>query len=55
MDKIAVGPKAVGMVNIDAPVVDNLKAVARAKGKDIEDVFSTDCIVQDTNKYCRIP
>ncbi|MFB5662766.1 class II fructose-bisphosphatase [Alteribacillus sp. HJP-4] len=41
MDKIAVGPEAVGKVDIDAPVIDNLKAVAQAKGKDVEDVVVT--------------
>lgn len=41
MDKIAVGPEAVGMVDINAPVIDNLKAVAKAKNKDIEDVVVT--------------
>ncbi|WP_332628635.1 class II fructose-bisphosphatase [Halalkalibacter flavus] len=38
MDKIAVGPEAVGKVDINAPIIDNLKAVAQAKGKDIEDL-----------------
>ncbi|WP_017725968.1 class II fructose-bisphosphatase [Halalkalibacterium ligniniphilum] len=38
MDKIAVGPEAVGQVDINAPVLDNLKAVAKAKNKDIEDL-----------------
>ncbi|SDI04747.1 fructose-1,6-bisphosphatase II [Alteribacillus persepolensis] len=41
MDKIAVGPSAVGKVDIDAPIEDNLKAVAQAKGKDVEDVVVT--------------
>ncbi|ASS89530.1 MAG: class II fructose-bisphosphatase [Bacillaceae bacterium] len=41
MDKIAVGPEAVGCIDIDAPIIDNLKAVARAKNKDIEDVVAT--------------
>ncbi|HEX5564565.1 MAG TPA: class II fructose-bisphosphatase [Sporosarcina sp.] len=41
MNKIAVGPEAVGMVDIDAPVIDNLRAVAKAKNKDIEDVVAT--------------
>ncbi|TXK89758.1 class II fructose-bisphosphatase, partial [Parageobacillus sp. SY1] len=40
MDKIAVGPEAVGMIDIEAPVIDNLKAVAKAKNKDIEDVVA---------------
>ncbi|WP_188207623.1 class II fructose-bisphosphatase [Alkalibacillus aidingensis] len=38
MEKIAVGPEAVGKVDINAPVSKNLKAIAKAKGKDIEDI-----------------
>lgn len=38
MNKIAVGPEAAGHVDIEAPVADNLRAVARAKGKDINDL-----------------
>ncbi|MFY4775265.1 class II fructose-bisphosphatase [Metabacillus sp. RGM 3146] len=41
MDKIAVGPEAVGCIDIEAPILDNLKAVAKAKNKDIEDVVAT--------------
>ena len=41
MEKIAVGPDAVGVVDINAPVIDNLKAVAKAKNKRIEDVVVT--------------
>ncbi|WP_088104417.1 class II fructose-bisphosphatase [Halalkalibacter urbisdiaboli] len=41
MEKIAVGPEAVGKVDIDAPIIDNLKAVAKAKNKDIEDLVVT--------------
>ncbi len=41
MDKIAVGPEAVGLIDINAPVIDNLKAVAKAKNKPIEDVVVT--------------
>ncbi|TWM30746.1 Fructose-1,6-bisphosphatase class 2 [Bacillus paralicheniformis] len=41
MDKIAVGPEAVGCIDIEAPVIDNLKAVAKAKNKDVEDVVAT--------------
>ena len=40
MDKIAVGPKAVGKVDLDASVEDNLKAVAKANGKDVEDLVA---------------
>ena len=38
MNKIAVGPQAKGKINIDAPVSDNLKAIAKAMGKDVEDL-----------------
>ncbi len=38
MDKIAVGPKAAGKVSLDAPVDENIKAVAGALGKQVEDV-----------------
>src|SRR5690606_27683163 len=38
MDKLVVGPEAVGRVDLDAPVAENLKAVARAKGLDLEEV-----------------
>ncbi|KKK37972.1 fructose 1,6-bisphosphatase [Mesobacillus campisalis] len=41
MEKIAVGPEAVGMIDINASILDNLKAVAKAKNKDIEDVVAT--------------
>ncbi|HEY6629602.1 MAG TPA: class II fructose-bisphosphatase [Acidimicrobiia bacterium] len=38
MDKLAVGPEAAGSVDLDAPVEENLRAVAKAKGKDINDL-----------------
>src|SRR5271155_2715512 len=38
MDKIAVGPRAVGKIDIEAPIKNNIEAGARALGKDIEDV-----------------
>ncbi|MBB6450483.1 fructose-1,6-bisphosphatase II [Geomicrobium halophilum] len=41
MDKIAVGPEAVGVIDLDASVTDNLKAVARARGKDVDDLVVT--------------
>ncbi|MED2972080.1 class II fructose-bisphosphatase [Fictibacillus sp. B-59209] len=40
MDKIAVGPEAVGQIDIDAPTIDNLRAVAKARNKDIEDLVA---------------
>lgn len=41
MDKIAVGPKARGAVDINAPLEDNLRNVARALDKDISDLTVT--------------
>jgi fructose-1,6-bisphosphatase class II len=38
MDKIVVGPSCRGAVDIDAPVEDNLKNIARRLGRDIEDL-----------------
>ncbi len=40
MDKIAVGPKAKGKINLDAPVRENLKAVAKALGRDVSDLVA---------------
>ncbi|MFD1020070.1 class II fructose-bisphosphatase [Thalassobacillus hwangdonensis] len=40
MDKIAVGPEAVGKININASIKENLEAVAKAKNKDVEDVVA---------------
>jgi len=38
MDKIAVGPASRGAIDIDAPVADNLAAVAKARDKDVDDL-----------------
>ncbi len=38
MDKIIVGPSCRGAVDIDAPVKDNLKNIARRLGRDIDDL-----------------
>lgn len=38
MHKIAVGPEAKGSIDINAPVIDNLQAVAKARGKKISDL-----------------
>ncbi|MFS0557635.1 class II fructose-bisphosphatase [Brevibacillus sp. 179-C9.3 HS] len=51
MEKMAVGPKAVGKVDINAPVRDNLKAVAQAQGKDISDLVA---IVLDRDRHSRV-
>ncbi len=41
MDKIAVGPRAKGVINLDAPVRVNLMNVAKALNKDITDLTVT--------------
>jgi fructose-1,6-bisphosphatase II len=38
MSKIAVGPEACGKIDIMASTLDNLRSVARAKGKDVRDL-----------------
>ena len=38
MEKIAVGPEAADAIDLDAPVADNLRNVAKALGKDIKDL-----------------
>ncbi len=38
MHKIAVGPEAKGKIDIEAPVEVNLRAIAKAKGKDLRDL-----------------
>lgn len=38
MEKIAVGPKAAGKIHLDAPVEENLKAVASALDRKVEDL-----------------
>ena len=38
MYKIAVGPDARDVIDIDAPVEDNLRKIAQAKGEDVEDL-----------------
>jgi fructose-1,6-bisphosphatase II len=38
MNKLAVGPEAKGVIDIEKPIIENLKAIAKAKGKHIEDL-----------------
>ncbi len=38
MNKIAVGPEAKGKIDIEKPITENLKAIAKAKGKAVEDL-----------------
>lgn len=48
MKKIAVGPRAAGKIDIEAPVEDNLMAVSKALNKDISDLT---VIVQDRPRH----
>ncbi|MBI3990120.1 MAG: class II fructose-bisphosphatase [candidate division NC10 bacterium] len=38
MQKIAVGPRAKGVIDIEAPVKENLKRIAKAMGRNVEDL-----------------
>ena len=38
MDKIAVGPEAAGVIDLEAPIEHNLRQVAKAKRKDVNDL-----------------
>ena len=48
MDKIVVGPSSRGVVDLDAPVKDNLKNIARRLGRDVEDLT---VIVLDRSRH----
>ena len=51
MDKIAVGPRAKGCINLDAPVQDNLKAVAKALRREVSDVTA---IILDRPRHAKL-
>ncbi|MPN23405.1 Fructose-1,6-bisphosphatase class 2 [bioreactor metagenome] len=51
MDKIAVGPKAAGKIHIDAPVSENLKAVASALDRAVEDLT---VVILDRDRHSKI-
>ncbi len=38
MNKLAVGPEAREVIDLDAPVAENLRRIARARGKDVDDL-----------------
>ena len=38
MNKLAVGPEAREVIDLDAPIPENLRRIARAKGKDVDDL-----------------
>jgi fructose-1,6-bisphosphatase II len=51
MDKIAVGPEARGRVDLEAPVEVNLRAIAEAKGKDVNDLT---VIILDRPRHAQV-
>jgi len=48
MEKIAVGPKAKGKIDIEAPLLDNIHAVAKATGKDMRELT---ILIQDRPRH----
>jgi fructose-1,6-bisphosphatase II len=48
MEKIATGPKAAGKIDLNAPIEDNLYAVAKANGKQINELT---VIIQDRERH----
>jgi fructose-1,6-bisphosphatase II len=51
MEKIAVGREAADVIDLDAPVATNLQAVAKALGKDVDDVTA---VVLDRDRHADI-
>jgi fructose-1,6-bisphosphatase II len=48
MEKIAVGPEAAGLIDLGAPVIDNLKAVAKAKGVSVTELTA---VILDRDRH----
>src|SRR5512138_1180362 len=48
MNKLAVGPEAKGVIDIEKPITENLKAIAKAKGKEVEDLTT---IILDRDRH----
>ncbi len=48
MNKIAVGPEAKGKINIELSITENLKAIAKAKRKDVDDLTT---IILDRDRH----
>ena len=51
MDKIVVGPSSRGRVDINAPVTDNLRAIAKGLGRDVDDLT---VIVLDRTRHKKL-
>src|SRR5512142_1675214 len=48
MNKLAVGPEARGVINIEKSITENLHAIAKAKGKDVEDLTT---VILDRDRH----
>ncbi len=48
MNKLAVGPEAKGKINIEKSITENLRAVAKAKRKDVEDLTT---VILDRDRH----
>jgi fructose-1,6-bisphosphatase II len=48
MNKLAVGPEAKGMIDIEKSITENLKTIAKAKHKDVEDLTT---IILDRDRH----
>lgn len=48
MNKLAVGPEAMGVIDIEKSITENLKAIAKAKRKDVEDLTT---IILDRDRH----
>jgi fructose-1,6-bisphosphatase II len=51
MEKIAVGPDAAGVVDLNAPITANLQAVAKALGEDLDDITA---VILDRDRHADI-
>lgn len=51
MDKIAVGPEARNVIDINAPVEDNLTKIAMARGKDVNDLTA---VILDRERHTEL-
>lgn len=51
MEKIAVGPDCVGVIDINASVTDNLIAVAKAKGENVRDITA---VILDRDRHLEL-
>lgn len=51
MEKIAVGPKAAGKIDINAPIKDNLAAVAKAMDRNVEDLT---VVILDRERHAKL-